>query len=143
MLCLGLASCIPLTMCPRQSPLDAAASYEWMPARQQYYEPLNTWVRNERLEKFLLGAFRSGGVDTLKTQFGFACEPRPIMPTCSDCYVCRGHLQKQVAPQEDAPFEYHCTKRGEMLMQADIGPGRDALTVMTYWERPVSPDAGR
>ena len=83
-------------------------------------------------------------MDALKTQFGFACEPRPITPTCSDCYVCRGHLPKQVEPQEDAPFEYHCSKRGEMLMQVDIGPRRDTLTAMTYWERPpVSLDGGK
>jgi len=31
-----------------------------------------------------------------------------------------------------------------MLIQVDIGPGRDAFSVMTYWKRPpLRSDAGK
>jgi DNA polymerase III epsilon subunit-like protein len=140
----GLTACIPLPTCPPVSPLEAAAGYDWLPASRQYSEPLNAWVKNERLEKFLLKTFRAGGVDALKSQFGVECEPRPLTPACRDCYVCRGKLSKQVAPQEDEPFEYRCSKSGEMLVQMDIGPGREAFSVMTYWKRPpLRADAGK
>jgi hypothetical protein len=100
--------------------------------------------KNERLEKFLLKTFRTGGIDALKSQFGVECEPRPFTPACNDCYVCRGKLSKQVAPQEDEPFEYRCSKSGEMLVEMDIGPRPESFSVMTYWKRPsLPPKAGK
>jgi hypothetical protein len=31
-----------------------------------------------------------------------------------------------------------------MLIQVDIGPGRDSFSVMTYWKRPeLNPNAGK
>jgi hypothetical protein len=140
----GLTSCLPMPICPPVGPLEAAAGYDWLPASRQYSEPLNAWVKNERLEKFLLKTFRAGGVDALKSQFGVACEPRPLTPACGDCYVCRGKLSKQVMPQEDEPLEYRCRRSGEMLVQMDIGPGSNTFSVMTYWERtPLPPKADK
>lgn len=143
-LCFGPVACIPLPACLSVSPLEAAASYDWMLNDRQYSEPLNTWVKNERLERFLLKAFRSGGTDALRSQFGFDCTQRPVVPACGDCYVCRGSLPKQVAQQEDAGMIDLCRKSGEMLMQVDIGPGHNAFSVMTYWKRPpLRSDAGK
>jgi len=144
LICCGLTSCIPMPTCPPVSPLEAAAGYDWLPASRQYSEPLNAWVKNERLEKFILKTFQTGGMDALKSQFGVECEPRPSTPVCNDCYVCRGKLLKQVAPQEEEPFEYHCSKSGEMLVRMDIGPGPASLSVMTYWKRqPLPPTVGK
>jgi hypothetical protein len=130
----GLASCITFPVCTPVGPLEGAAGYDWKSGG--YAEPLNTWVKNERLEKFLVKAFQQGGIEALKSQFGFECEQRSVVPPCNDCYVCHASLVKQVAPQEDEPFVDRCTKSGEMLIQLEIGPGRRALNAMTYWRRP-------
>jgi hypothetical protein len=142
---LGPSACtIPLPECLTLSPFEEAASYDWMLNDKRYSEPLNAWVRNERLERFLLRGYRSGGLAALKSQFGFDCEPRPVIPACRDCYVCRASLPKQVAQQEEIPSGHLCTKSGEMLIQIDIGPGREAFAVMTYWQRPpLRPEAGK
>lgn len=132
----GVVSCIPLPTCLSLSPFEEAASYDWMLNDRHYSEPLNAWVKNERLERFLLKSYRSGGIEALKSQFGFDCEPRPVVPACADCYVCHRSLPKQVAQQEEIPTGHLCSKSGEMLMRVDIGPGRDAFGAMTYWKRP-------
>ena len=140
-----VAACmyVPLPACLTLSPFEEAASYEWMLNDRHYSEPLNAWVKNEQLERFLLKSYRSGGIEALKSQFGFDCESRPVVPACADCYVCRRSLPKQVAQQEEIPTGHLCSKSGEMLMQVDIGPGRDPFGVMTYWKRPpLSPGAG-
>jgi hypothetical protein len=47
-----------------------------------------------------------------------------------------------IADQED--IGHVCSKTGEMLMQVDIGPGRNSFAVMTYWKRKeLSPAAGK
>ena len=125
-----------MPVCNPVGPLEAAAGYDWLQADGRYAKPLNTWVKNERLEKFLLKELQQGDLKVLKSRFGFECEQRKVTPACEDCYVCRASLVKQVAPQEEAPFEYHCTKAGEMLIQIEAGPGRGALNAMTYWRRP-------
>ena len=140
----GLVSCIPLPRCLSLSPLEGAASYDWMLNDRHYSEPLNTWVKNERLERFLLKTFRSGGVGALRSQFGFDCAQPVVVPACGDCFVCRASLSKQVAQEEDAATINLCRESGEMLMQVDIGPGRAAFSVMTYWKRPpLRADAGK
>jgi hypothetical protein len=132
----GLASCIPMEMCTRVGPLEAASAYAWLQSSKEYSEPLNTWVKNERLEKFLLKAYQQGGIEALETQFGFECKPRNVIPACNDCHTCRAIIvNKRVAPQEDAPNEYLCTKSGEMLLQVEAGPGPSTLNAMTYWRR--------
>jgi len=139
----GLTSCIPLPVCNPVGPLEAAAGYNWLQAGDRYAEPLNTWVENERLQRFLFKEFEQGGIETLKSRFGFECEQRKVIPACDDCYICRASLVKQVAPQEDAPFENHCTKSGEMLIRIEAGPGRGVLNAMTYWRRPPLKPASR
>ena len=140
----GPVSCIPLPTCLAVSPLEAAAGYDWMLNDRRYSEPLNAWAKNERLERFLLKTFRSGGMDALKSQFGFECERRLIVPACGDCYVCRGSLSKQVVQQEDSGSIDLCRTSGEMLMQVDVGPGHGAFSIMTYWKRPpLRPGAGK
>src|SRR5438046_375938 len=98
----SLASCIPMPVCQPVGPLEAAAGYGWLQSGNRYAEPLNAWVKNERLERFLLKAFQQGGIKALKSDFGFECEQREIVPACLECYSCRASLVKQVAPQEDA-----------------------------------------
>jgi hypothetical protein len=137
----GLASCVPMPVCQPVGPLEGAAGYAWLPSGNRYAEPLNAWVKNERLEGFLLKAFQQGGIEALKSDFGFECEHRSV-PACVDCYSCRASLVKRVAPQEDAPFDNRCSKSGEMLIQAEVGPGRGALTAMTYWKRSPLKSAG-
>ena len=143
-LSLPLVGCIPLPACLSLSPLQQAAGYDWKLNERRYSEPLNTWVGNERLERFLLKAFRAGGIEALKSQYGFDCARRLVEPACDDCVVCRGSLSKQVAQQEDARRINLCRKSGEMLMQVDIGPGLRSFSVMTHWKRPpLDEDAGK
>jgi hypothetical protein len=78
----GLASCIPMPVCQPVCPLEAAAGYGWLPSDNRYAEPLNAWVKNERLEGFLLQVFQQGGMQALKSDFDFECEQREVVPAC-------------------------------------------------------------
>ncbi|MBS0538336.1 MAG: hypothetical protein JSR47_06250 [Proteobacteria bacterium] len=130
--------CVPSIKCVAFSPIDEAASYDWLIADRRYSEPLNTWVRNDGLERFLRRAIAYGGVDALKSQYGFDCVSKEAA-TCPDCYVCRASIAKQVAEQEG---RHSCIAKGRMLIQVDLGRGR--LSAMTNWERPpLAPDAGK
>jgi len=141
---LGLSACmfIPKGSC-WPSPLEQAASYDWMLNDRHYSEPLNAWVKNEKLKAFLLKSFRSGTLDTFKVQYGFECTPKLVVPACEDCVVCRASLPKMAATGEGNNLSL-CAPIGEMLIQVDIGPGRDSFSVMTYWKRPpLRSDAGK
>jgi hypothetical protein len=129
----GLTTCIYIPYACPPSAFEEAASYDWMLNDHRYSEPLNTWVRNERLESFLRKAYRSGGIDALKSQYGFDCAPRTLTPPCGDCYACGRSLPKTVDDAEGVGLA--CSKAGEMLMQVNIGPGRNSFIVWTYWKR--------
>lgn len=132
-----LSACIGPPVCDPPSAFQKAASYDWMINGQRYAEPLNTWVRNEGLEAFLAKAVRSGGIDVLRSQYGFRCSLRLVAPPCGDCYTCSLSLPK--LPNLREPMPIICSPVGEMLMQVDVGPG-STLTAMTYWKRdPVQP----
>jgi hypothetical protein len=132
---------IPVPAPPPLSPIEEAVSYDWLIADQHYSEPLNAWVRNNRLERFLLKVYTSGGLAALKSQHGFECTLRPITPPCSNCYVCRGSVVPRFAEQET---NLGARDAGHMLIQVDIGPGSGNFSAMTYWERPpLRPKAGK
>lgn len=136
-----VACYIPVPAPPPLSPIEEAASYDWLIAEQHYSEPLNAWVSNKRLERFLLKVYTSGGLAALKSQYGFECALRPINPPCGNCYVCRGSLVPRLAEQE---ANLGARDAGHMLMQVDIGPGSGSFSAMTYWKRsPLRPKAGR
>jgi hypothetical protein len=124
------------------SALEQAASYDWMLNDYRYSKPLNTWVKNEKLEAFLLKPFRAGTLETLKAQYGFECTPKPMNPDCADCFVCRASLPKMADEREGNNLSL-CATVGEMLIEVDIGPSRN-FNVMTYWKRPeLGPNAGK
>lgn len=125
--CKGPAS----PFCPGRGPLDDAADYKWQPYGERYFEPLNAWTRHEGLETLLLKTYREGGLDALRSRYGFDCKPRDITPPCDSCFVCRLTIRKTKAPQE---LEVRACKIGEMIIQADIGP-QWTMSVMTYWDR--------
>jgi hypothetical protein len=134
------AACIPAPP-PPLSPVEEAASYDWLIAERHYAEPLNAWVRNKQLERFLLKTYTSGGLDALKSQYGFECILRAIIPPCGNCYVCRGNMAPRLAEQD---ANLGARDAGRMLMQVDIGPGSESFSAMTYWERPpLPPKAGK
>jgi hypothetical protein len=118
--------------CPGREPLDDAANYRWLIAEQRYFEPLNAWVKNERLEAFLLKAYREGGLTALRSRFHLECSPRIITPACDDCFTCHRTIAKTVTFGESQAF--HC-QVGEMSIEVLIGPAW-AVTAMTYWRRP-------
>ncbi len=120
-----VACYIPVPAPPPLSPIEEAASYDWLIAEQHYSEPLNACVSNKRLERFLLKAYTSGGLAALKSQYGFECALRPITPPCGNCYVCRGSLVPRLAEQE---ANSGARDAGHMLMQVDSdqGPGVSA-----------------
>ncbi|MBN9090283.1 MAG: hypothetical protein J0J01_25510 [Reyranella sp.] len=117
--------------CPGREPLDDAADYQWQLNGRRYFEPLNTWTQHEALEKILSKAYREGGLEALRSRYGFDCKARDVAPRCDDCFVCRRTIPKTVAPAE---LEAHACQVGEMTIQADIGP-QWSMTVMTYWDR--------
>ena len=132
-LCSGLGGCFGAVWCPDREPLDMAATYRWLIAEQRYFEPLNAWVKNEQLETFLLKAYREGGLDALRSRYGFDCSPRAASPPCGTCFTCHRTIDKSVA--EGAPESNRSCRIGEMSIQADIGPDW-TVTAMTYWKRP-------
>lgn len=135
MLALGpaLGGCKDGVHCPGREPLDLAASYRWLISEQRYVEPLNTWARNEPLEAFLLKAYREGGLDALQSRYGFACSQKTVVPLCDSCFTCHRTIDKSTDDGETTPA-FHC-QLGEMLIQADVGPGW-RIRAMTYWKRP-------
>ena len=118
---------------PPPTPLQEAAKYDWLIAEQRYSEPVDAWVRNKPLERFLFRTYTSGGLDALKSQYGFDCAPRTIVPPCSNCQACRATLSMRLGDQQMTIGAAH--GMGPMLVQLDIGPGSDSFRVMTYWER--------
>lgn len=136
-----IAACVPAPL-PPVFLLEEAAHYDWLDAGQRYSEPTNAWVRNKPLERFLLKAYAKGGIDVLKSQYGFECGSLSIVPPCTNCRVCRMTLQMPLAAQEvnmGVPYG-----SAPMIIQLWIGPDPESFSAMTYWERPtVSPDVGR
>jgi len=131
-----LATCMYIPLPPEQ-PLTAyeeAAHYDWLIAERHYSEPTNAWVRNKSLERFLLKAYVSGGLDALQAQYGFSCIALAIVPPCANCQVCRATLPMPLAAQEINLGAR--SARAPMLIQLGIGPGSDSFSAMTYWERP-------
>src|SRR5437868_2762171 len=96
-----LAGCYGIP-CPID-PLDKEASYRWLINGRRYFDPLNTWVRNESLEKTLLKAYREGGLDALKSRYGLDCTSRVTSPPCGDCYTCQRTIAKRPADEEWRP----------------------------------------
>jgi hypothetical protein len=131
-LTIALSGCKSGEWCPGREPLDDAASYRWLISEQRYVEPLNAWVRNDPLEAFLVKAYREGGLDGLRSRYGFVCTPRIVTPPCDSCFTCHRTIEKTAALGEAQAF--HC-QVGEMSIQADFGPAWTA-SVMTYWKRP-------
>ena len=127
---------IPLPPPTPLSPYEEAAHYDWLIAERHYSEPLNAWVRNKPLERFLLRIYASGGLDALKSQYGFQCTLLAIVPPCANCQVCRATLPMPLAEQE-INMGMHVAQ-APMLIQLEIGPGSDSFGTMTYWERPPS-----
>ncbi|MBS0538335.1 MAG: hypothetical protein JSR47_06245 [Proteobacteria bacterium] len=135
---LGTSACFPKIVCP-QSPFERAASYDWEINDQRYSEPLNTWVRNERLEAFLGKSYQSEGIEALKRQYGFVCEPKPAVSACADCFACRTSLPK-IADEREGRLLALCMPVGEMLIEVDVGSGRKQLTARSNWRRPEPGD---
>jgi hypothetical protein len=136
-----VACYIPVPAPPPLSPIEEAVSYDWLIAERHYSEPVNAWVRNNRLDRLLLKAYTSGGLVALKSQYGFECALRAIIPPCDNCYVCRGSVVPRLAEQD---ANLGARDAGHMLMQLDIGPGSESFSAMTYWERrPLAPKAGK
>jgi hypothetical protein len=131
-LALALTGCKSGEWCPGREALDDAVNYRWLISQQRYLEPLNEWVRHEPLEVFLLKAYREGGLDAVRSRYGFVCHPRAVTPPCNSCFSCRRTIAKTAAPGEAQAF--HC-QVGEMSIEADFGPAWTA-SVMTYWKRP-------
>jgi len=124
--------------CPGLEPLDDAANYRWLINGGHYFEPLNAWTRHEALEALLSKTYREGGLEALRSRYGFDCKPRDIAPACASCFVCRRTIPKTKDPAE---LDAHACQVGEMTIQADIGPDW-AMAVMTYWDRlPVGASA--
>jgi len=132
-LVLALAGCKDGLHCPGREPLDLAANYRWLISEQRYVEPLNAWTRNEPLEVFLLKAYREGGLDALQTRYRLACTARTVTPPCESCFTCRRTIAKSVDDGDIGP-NFHC-QIGEMLIEADVGPGW-TISAKTYWRRP-------
>jgi hypothetical protein len=130
-----VAACmyIPLPPAPPLSPIEEAAQYDWLIADQRYSEPLNAWVRNTSLERFLRRTYASGGLSGLKSQYAFECVPPAIVPPCTNCQVCRATLPMRLAEQERNMGAHYAA--APMLIQIEIGPGSDSFSAMTYWER--------
>ena len=128
----ALCGCFGVEWCPGRERLDDAANYRWLISEERYFEPLNSWVRHERLEVFLLETYREGGLGGLKSRYGLDCTPRVMAPPCDTCFTCRRTIPKTHAVGE--PEYMHC-QIGEMSVQADIGPGW-TVTAMTFWKRP-------
>jgi hypothetical protein len=127
-----VAACYPAPS-PPPTPIQEAAKYDWLIAEQRYSEPVDAWVRNKPLERFLQKAFSSGGLEALKSQYGFDCAPRAVVPPCSNCQVCRATLSMRLGDQPITIGAAH--GMGPMLIHLDIGPGSDSFSAMTYWER--------
>lgn len=139
LLSLGLVGCKGLgDWCPGREALDDAANYRWLINGQHYAEPLNAWTRHEALEALLLKTYREGGLQALRSRYGFDCKARDITPPCDSCFVCRRTIAKTIDPAE---LDTHACQVGDMTIQADIGPDWN-MAVMTYWDRlPVGAEA--
>lgn len=127
-----VAACYPAPS-PPPTALQEAAKYDWLIAERRYSEPVDAWVRNKPLERFLFKTYTLGGLDALKSQYGFDCAPRAIVPPCNNCLVCRATLSMTLGGQQMTIGAEH--GMGPMLILLDIGPGSDSFSAMTYWVR--------
>ncbi|MBS0538334.1 MAG: hypothetical protein JSR47_06240 [Proteobacteria bacterium] len=118
---------------PPPSPIQEAAQYDWLIGEQRYSKPVNAWVRNKRLERFLLQTYETGGLDALKAQYGFDCSLRAIVPPCGDCLVCHASLPMNLGGQPMIIGASHGMASMKMLLE--IGPDPEDFRAMTYWER--------
>jgi hypothetical protein len=128
------AACIPAPLPPPGYDIQEAAGYDWIIGGQGYTKPVNAWVRNRSLERFLKKAYTTGGVDSLKSKYGFECGSLAIVPPCDACQVCRMTLQMALDDREvktDARYRV-----APMIIQLWIGPDSESFGAMTYWERP-------
>ena len=132
-LLVGACMYIPVPPPLPLSPIEEAAHYDWLIAEQHYSEPTNAWVKNKPLERFLQRVYAAGGLEALKSQYGFKCTPLAIEPPCTNCQVCRTILQMPVAEQEQNMGVHY--QRAPMILQLDIGPGSESFGAMTYWIR--------
>lgn len=125
----ALAACD--VQCPPMNAFEEAASYRWLINGERYLDPINSWVRNQPLEAFILKVYRMEGLNGLRSRYSFQCTARKITPPCADCHTCTLVLPKRPATAE---WPNTCRPVGEMTIKADIGPGW-TVSALTYWER--------
>jgi hypothetical protein len=128
---------IPL-LCQAHSPEhEVMRGYGFVPAEHRYSQPLNAWIENNEARRVLLNVYHKGGVEILRTQYGFDCAPAEAAPPCGNCYVCRATMVGRVPDDEMAQgWDGQCQRLGTVSIELRIGPGPNDLRVLTYWQRP-------
>jgi hypothetical protein len=100
--------------------------------------PHDVWTPNPELEAFLRDALKAAGVRSLAAKYALQCLPPPLEAGCSDCATCRKTVKEWRMGSIPPPVPLYmpiwkCVDYGEVLVQADIGPG-SSIKAMTYWQ---------
>jgi hypothetical protein len=104
-----------------------------------YYPlPHDAWTINPRLEGFLRNALKTEGFDSLTTKYGMQCVASRRDAGCQDCFTCRKSVKEWTLGSMALLPGFKCVDWGEVLVQADLGPG-SSLKAVTYWR--TTPDA--
>jgi hypothetical protein len=132
---LGVSAC-SLDCDPSKSSYDTAVLYD-KPEGRPYSLPLDTWTKNPKLEAFLRKVVEREGAGALAAKYNMRCSPQPTATGCPDCLACtKTSHDWRLGP---AAFQigftpiWKCVDYGEILVQADVGPGRH-VSAMTYWK---------
>jgi len=116
--------------------LEAAAT---LPHSGGGYNPLprDVWTTNPELEAFLRTVLQTEGAGALSAKYGLQCAPSDS--ACVGCVTCRKTIKEWRMRIDQLPLPmYACVDYGEVLVQADVGPG-SAVKAMTYWK--TTPEA--
>ena len=130
---IGLSACGSTCDNYEREPLEIASTYPFS-YETGYMLPLNTWVRNEKLEAELHKAVKADGIGRLTSYYQLQCLPHSTPTGCADCYACSRTVAKRHHVGSFSNIIMHCRSDGEMLIRADVGPG-STVSAMTYWKR--------
>lgn len=115
--------------------LEKAAEYPQAQVRTRSLAvrslPVDAWVQNSDLERFLKEALTKGPPDAIAEKYGMQCVPKN-QAACPDCRSCRKSFREWRMGMDIPPI-FKCVDLGEVLIQADIDPG-PSVRAMTYWK---------